>query len=90
MRLSSKLPPLFAAIFVMIGSVQSLLGAMAPMKLRCEDRANPVGVEVMHPRLSWILASGQRGESQTGTRFWWLRHWINSKQTRAIFGTAAK
>ena len=65
MRLSSKLLPLFAAIFVMICSVQSLLGAMAPMKLRCEDRANPVGVDVMHPRLSWILASGQRGESQT-------------------------
>ena len=33
--------------------------------LRCEYATNPLGVEVAHPRLSWLLTSPQRGEMQT-------------------------
>ena len=33
--------------------------------LRCEYATNPLGVEVAHPRLSWVLTSPQRGEMQT-------------------------
>ena len=36
-----------------------------PAKLQCEDRINPVGMDVAHPQLSWILSSAQRGEKQT-------------------------
>ena len=32
--------------------------------LRCEYRANPLGVDVLQPRLSWILTSDQRGVMQ--------------------------
>lgn len=32
---------------------------------RCEYRANPVGLDVIQPRLSWTLASEQRGQRQT-------------------------
>ncbi len=33
--------------------------------LRCEYAANPVGVGVTHPRLSWAISSHRRGERQT-------------------------
>ena len=33
--------------------------------LRCEYLANPQGIDVLDPRLSWISTSGERGERQT-------------------------
>jgi len=33
--------------------------------LKCEYRVNPLGIDVVQPRLSWILESGQRGQKQT-------------------------
>jgi alpha-L-rhamnosidase len=36
--------------------------------LRCEGRENPLGVDAVQPRLSWMLESDQRGELQTGYR----------------------
>ena len=33
--------------------------------LRCEYRVNPLGVDTAAPRLSWTVASGQRGQNQT-------------------------
>ncbi len=37
-----------------------------PSDLRCEYRRNPLGIDVARPRLSWTLASGRRGDQQTG------------------------
>jgi alpha-L-rhamnosidase len=34
-------------------------------QLRCEHLVNPLGINVPHPRLSWILESDQRAERQT-------------------------
>ncbi len=34
-------------------------------RLRCEYRENPLGIDVTNPRLSWQLASDQRGQKQT-------------------------
>lgn len=34
-------------------------------KLTCEYLNNPIGIDAAHPRLSWILSSKQRGQSQT-------------------------
>lgn len=39
--------------------------AMSPTQLRCEYRENPLGVDLLQPRLSWILESDKRGEIQT-------------------------
>ena len=42
-----------------------------PQQLRCEYRANPQGIDVTEPRLSWILAAAQakdRGLRQTAYR----------------------
>ncbi len=34
-------------------------------RLLCENRANPIGLDVLQPRFSWQLASGKRGLMQT-------------------------
>jgi hypothetical protein len=57
--------PMLAIIALTLGGFQSLLAAMTPVKLQCEDRVNPVGMDVINPQLSWILTSDQRGEKQT-------------------------
>jgi alpha-L-rhamnosidase len=36
--------------------------------LRCEYRPNPLGIDVLAPRLSWVLASDRRGARQTAYR----------------------
>ncbi len=40
-------------------------GGLQVENLRCEYRVNPVGMDVVEPRLSWTLASDQRGQKQT-------------------------
>lgn len=37
-------------------------------ELRCERRLNPIAVDTLAPRLSWILTSNRRGEHQTAYR----------------------
>jgi hypothetical protein len=34
-------------------------------KLRCEYLVNPLGIDEVEPRLSWVVASTERGEKQT-------------------------
>jgi len=36
--------------------------------LRCEYTTDPLGIDVLRPRLSWVLQSGQRGQKQTAYR----------------------
>lgn len=44
----------------------TLSGAtLAVRDLRCEYRVDPAGLDVAQPRLSWTLASDQRGQKQT-------------------------
>jgi alpha-L-rhamnosidase len=38
---------------------------VTPASLRCEYRVNPQGVGVLQPRLSWMLESPERGQSQS-------------------------
>ncbi|MHA1563692.1 MAG: glycoside hydrolase family 78 protein [Alphaproteobacteria bacterium] len=37
-------------------------------ELRCEYRANPLGIDVVEPRLSWVPQSAERGQRQTAYR----------------------
>ena len=41
-------------------------GPLAPAALRCEYLTNPLGIDVMQPRLFWIPRHPGRGQSQTG------------------------
>lgn len=46
-----------------------LLGSrLAPEQLRCEYRTDPLGIDVVHPRLNWIVTSNERGQRQTAYR----------------------
>ncbi len=39
--------------------------SLKPLGLRCEYLQNPIGIDEVHPRLSWRVESGQRGQSQS-------------------------
>ena len=41
---------------------------MKVAQLRCEYLKNPLGIDVAHPRLSWVLESNVRGQKQTAYR----------------------
>ncbi len=41
---------------------------LAPAYLRCEYRVNPLGIDVVQPRLGWILESDERNQRQTAYR----------------------
>jgi alpha-L-rhamnosidase len=43
-------------------------GGLEPQNLRCEYLVNPLGIDVVEPRLSWTLQSGRRNQSQTAYR----------------------
>lgn len=38
---------------------------LRPAQLRCEYLTNPLGIDVLQPRLSWIVESEERGQRQT-------------------------
>jgi alpha-L-rhamnosidase len=52
-------------ILALSGCAISTGSSVAVNKLRCEYRVNPLGIDVVEPRLSWILESDQRGQMQT-------------------------
>jgi alpha-L-rhamnosidase len=41
---------------------------LRPADLRCEYLTDPIGIDVIKPRLSWICESSQRGQKQTAYR----------------------
>ena len=41
---------------------------LRPADLRCEYLVNPLGIDVVKPRLSWMCKSSQRGQKQTAYR----------------------
>lgn len=43
-------------------------GTLAVGHLRCEYLSNPQGIDVLQPRLSWVLSSKERGQEQTAYR----------------------
>lgn len=50
---------------------ETAVGAIRPAQLRCEYRADPVGMDVLQPRLSWVLEPTQpqaRGLRQAAFR----------------------
>lgn len=52
-------------ILLVMGALGSLdASALEIQNPRCEYRVNPLGLDVTHPRLSWELASDQRGVRQ--------------------------
>ena len=46
--------------------IQSVYAQVSVRNLRCEDRTNPLGLDVLNPRFSWQLVPDQRNLEQTG------------------------
>jgi len=48
-----------------LAQLSSCVYAASISNLRCERLKDPLGIDAPHPGLSWIIASGKRGEVQT-------------------------
>ena len=58
-----------ACMLLALGEYAAMAGSgVSVKKLRCEYRVNPRGIDVVKPRLNWILQSGERGQKQTAYR----------------------
>ena len=53
------------AILIAVFCCQPGQAALEVHSLRCEYLANPIGIDETQPRLSWVVASLDRGEKQT-------------------------
>src|ERR1700678_3889613 len=58
-----RLPPLLA-LTLCAASFTCLAGSLSPSLLRCEYKVDPLGIDETAPRLSWIVDSTGRGESE--------------------------
>jgi alpha-L-rhamnosidase len=67
MRAKSSLPvigAIIASYFLFCGKVVAIVAD----HLQCEYKINPIALDVLQPRLSWMLSSTQRDETQTAYR----------------------
>ncbi len=55
-------------VSVACAAAQAAQGMLAASHLRCEYLADPSGIDAALPRLSWIVESAQRGQSQSAYR----------------------
>ena len=53
---------IISAIFL----IQFGYAQLSVRNLRCEDRINPLGLDILIPRFSWQMESDQRNLEQTG------------------------
>lgn len=53
------------ALFICCNAASAQIPALAPVKLSCEYRQNPLGIDVSVPRLSWMLEGSGRNLKQT-------------------------
>ena len=55
-------------LLTVVLSPTALANGLSVAQLRCEYLMNPVGIDVLQPRLSWIVCSDERGQKQTAYR----------------------
>ena len=68
-RIVVWLSALFVVLAVRADERAASRGAgLAVVRLRCEYLENPLGIDTLHPLLSWALESSARGERQTAFR----------------------
>ena len=65
-HLRLRIAALGTAVLLFAGLTSATFAASTEVtQLRCEQLADPLGIDVTQPRLSWQLASDQRGTSQS-------------------------
>ena len=72
MKLKSDIGAKRAAAFIIAvcvlcpnGSMSQAAERVIVQQLRCEYLDNPLGIDVVRPRLSWLMESSRRGQRQT-------------------------
>jgi len=65
LRLRLVLAVALSTILSCLGRIALCAGSLDPIDLRCEYLVNPLGIDVVIPRLSWILGSDSRARKQT-------------------------
>src|ERR1043166_9570483 len=56
---------LLRCLIYLLLATECAQAALTPVALRCEYLDSPMGLDEMHPRLTWRVDSGERGEKQT-------------------------
>ena len=59
---------LFYTVLFFFSALEGFTQRLSVTNLRCESMQNPLGVDVIHPRLSWELSSNQKNVLQTAYR----------------------
>ena len=54
-----------SGLLLVSANIDNVQAAATVTSLRCEDRIEPLGIDVAKPRFSWKMESNQRGEVQT-------------------------
>lgn len=54
-----------SSVFFLAAAVPSVHAALTASGLRCEYLTNPLGIDEVAPRLSWVVESPERGERQS-------------------------
>ncbi|HSW47433.1 MAG TPA: glycoside hydrolase family 78 protein [Phycisphaerae bacterium] len=58
--------PLLAAAAILANTPGTLVAGLgAPQQPRCEYQANPLGIDTLKPRLSWLVNDDRRGAAQS-------------------------
>jgi len=60
--------PVLVALIVTATGISFGLTMINPVRLTCDFRIDPPGIDTRQPRLSWVLESPDRGASQTACR----------------------
>jgi alpha-L-rhamnosidase len=68
MRSSTSLSGQLTLLFVTLVFTAAASAATSVVKLRCESKVDPIGIDVAKPQLSWQITSDERGQRQTAYR----------------------
>ena len=61
----AKIFALLLLLLFILGACQSQIASLKPDKLTCEYIENPLGIDILNPRLSWTLLSKERNQEQS-------------------------
>jgi len=81
---------LAGAMLLLSGCADVAESEAAVKELRCEYRVNPRGIDVVKPRLSWILESERRGQMQSAYQILAASSEENLKQNKGDLWDSGK
>lgn len=77
-------------LFAQSSVLRSQAASVSIAALRCEYKINPLGTDVLQPRLSWQITGGERGWLQSAYQIWVAESTSALNQGRGIFWDSGK